>query len=197
MTPFNATRIRAIAAAFLFLFASAADAADWTLPQLLQLLAQNKSGRATFVEKKFIGIIDKPVLSSGELAFTAPDTLEKRTLKPKPETLWLAGDRLSMEQPGKPRLTVSLQDHPEIAAFVDSIRGTLAGDLAALEKSYRLELTGTAQEWLLVLVPKQARLLKIVSRLSISGANASLKTIAFEQGDGDHSEMVITNLAVQ
>jgi hypothetical protein len=105
-------------------------AGELNLPDLMQLLAQHKSGKASFIEKKYIGILEKPVESSGELAFTAPDKLEKRTLKPKSESLVLEGDNLTVDQPDRRRLTVSLQDHPEIAAFVQSIRGTLAGDRA-------------------------------------------------------------------
>ena len=39
-----------------------------------------KSGKATFVEKKYLAMLDQPLESSGELSFTA-DRLEKRTVK--------------------------------------------------------------------------------------------------------------------
>ncbi len=190
-------RIRAIVGAMLVLAASAATAADWKLPELMQLLARNKAGKAIFVEKKYLGIIDKPIESSGELAFTAPDRLEKRTLRPNPELLILAGDSLTIDQPGKRRNTVSLQAYPEIAAFVESIRGTLAGDRTLLEKVYTLELTGSAEKWQLLLVPTQARMLSIISRIRIGGSHADVNTIDFDQADGDRSEMVITKVAAR
>ena len=121
--------IRAIVGLMLCLATSLAAADTLQLPQLMQLLAQNKAGKALFVEKKYISIIDKPIESSGELAFTAPDKLEKRTLKPKLELLVLEGDNLTIDQPDKHRLSIRLQEHAEVAAFVESIRGTLAGDL--------------------------------------------------------------------
>ena len=192
MTIFNVTRIRTIVGAIFILAFSVARADGWQLPELMQLLAQNKAGKASFVEKKYIGIIDKPIVSSGELAFTAPDKLEKHTLKPKPESLILDGDSLTVDQPGKNRLTFSLQEHTEVSAFIESIRGTLAGDRLALEKYYTLELTGSAEEWQLVLTPTQKRMAKIISRILIGGAQSSVKTIYFDQSDGDRSEMVIT-----
>jgi len=193
----DAKRIRAIAGAILVFAASAATAADWNLPELMQLLAQNKAGKAIFVEKKYLGIIDKPIESSGELAFTAPDRLEKRTFKPNPELLVLEGDSLTIDQPGRRRQTVSLQVHPEVSAFVESIRGTLAGDRAALEKVYTLELTGSVEKWQLLLVPTQARMQSIISRIRIGGSNADVRTIDFDQADGDRSEMVITKVATR
>jgi outer membrane lipoprotein-sorting protein len=176
------------------LAASACAAGDWKLPDLMQLLTQQKTGRASFVEKKYFAILDRPVESSGELAFTAPDRLEKRTLKPKAESLVLEGDKLTVEQAGKRPLTVSLQAHPEIASFVESIRGTLAGDRQALEKYYALELTGSSDKWQLLLTPTQAAMLKVISRVRIGGAQANVKTIDFEQADGDRSEMLISKI---
>ncbi|MFH1603708.1 MAG: LolA-related protein [Pseudomonadota bacterium] len=190
-------RIRAVVGAALLLAASAATAGDWKLPALMQLLAQNKAGKAIFVEKKYIAIIDKPIESSGELAFTAPDRLEKRTLKPNPELLILEGDNLTIDQPGKRRRTVNLQAYPEVSAFVESIRGTLAGDRSMLEQVYTLELTGSAEKWQLVLAPTQARMLDIVNRIRIGGSHADVKTIDFEQADGDRSEMVITKVSAR
>src|SRR5258706_14653588 len=102
--------IRAIASTIFILLSSVTMADDWKLPDLMQLLAQHKAGKASFVEKKYIGIIDEPIESSGELAFTAPNKLEKRTFKPKPESLVLEGDSLTVDQPDKRRLTVNLQE---------------------------------------------------------------------------------------
>ena len=72
--------------------------AAWDVTQLMQGLAKNKSGRASFVEKKYIALLEAPVESSGELLYTAPDRLEKRTLKPRPESLLIEGGSLTVER---------------------------------------------------------------------------------------------------
>ena len=196
MLAINVTRLRAILGALFFILCSAAQAQvqspEWTLPALMQVLTQTQSGTASFVEKKFIGILDKPLLSSGELAFTAPDRLEKRTLKPRLESFVLEGDRLRIEQAGKAAMSLSLQEHPEISAFTESIRGTLAGDQSALEKFYTLELNGSSDAWILTLRPKPQRLREVIKLLRISGTQGRLKLIHFEQADGDHSDMTIS-----
>src|SRR3984893_4958541 len=53
------------------------------LDKLMGLLAQRQHGHVTFVEEHFLAVLDRPVESSGELLYDAPDHLEKRTLKPK------------------------------------------------------------------------------------------------------------------
>ncbi|MGZ5179238.1 MAG: LolA family protein [Ramlibacter sp.] len=174
----------------------AAGAQDLQLPDLMRLLAVQKSARATFVERKFIALLDKPVNSSGELSFTAPDRLEKRTLSPRPESLVLEGDRLTIEGNGR-KMVIGLQSHPEAAAFIENIRGTLAGDLGALEKFYSLQLSGRTEQWTLQLVPRQPEMLRIVSRIRFEGSQSAVNLIVFEQADGDRSEMQVTQVAVR
>jgi len=175
--------------------ASGAAQAAWQLGDLMQALAQSKGGQASFIEKKYLSIVDKPVESSGELRYVAPDRLEKRTLKPRAESLVLEGQRLTIERTGKQRLTLDLQSYPEAAAFVDSIGGTLAGDRSALEKVYRLSLSGDAAQWQLILLPQYSRMSDIVSRIVIRGSRGDVTRIDFDLADGDRSEMIITKVS--
>lgn len=168
--------------------------AAWDITQLMQGLAQNKSGRASFVEKKYIALLDKPVESSGELLYTAPDRLEKRTFKPRPESMLIESGTLTVER-NKRRMTLRLQDYPELVAFTESIRGTLAGDVAALRRVYNLELEGSEERWTLILRPVETKMLDVVQRIRIGGSRAEVKTIEIEQTDKDRSVMVIAPLA--
>ncbi len=47
------------------------------------------TGGWSFVEQHFLALLKRPVESSGELIYDAPDRLEKRTIEPRPETLVL------------------------------------------------------------------------------------------------------------
>jgi outer membrane lipoprotein-sorting protein len=173
---------------------SSLQAGEWDIDQLMRGLAQTRSGHASFVEKKSIAILDKPVESSGELFYTAPDRLEKRTLKPRPESMVLEQGTLTIEQKGKKHV-LPLQNYPEIAAFIESIRGTLAGDRAALERAYRLSLEGGEQDWTLELLPLADRMKKVIERIRIVGERHELRTIEIRQADGDSSLMTITQMS--
>jgi len=173
---------------------SLSHAADWGIDQLMHALAQTRAGHARFVETKSIAMLDQPVESSGELFYTAPDTLEKRTVKPKPETMRVEGDKLVIER-GRQKYRLQLQDYPELAAFIDSIRGTLAGDRKALERTYQLSLEGSASAWTLQLVPLNAKMKQVVARIRISGVRDEVRSIDVSQTDGDSSQMRIEKLA--
>ena len=169
-------------------------AADWDLDQLMSGLAQTRSGHARFIEKKSISILEQPVESSGDLLYTAPDRLEKRTLKPKPETMVVNGDNLQIER-GRQKIQLQLQTYPELAAFIDSIRGTLAGDRKALERNYQLSLEGTAQGWTLRLVPVDSKMKQVVALIRITGVRDEIRSIHVTQVDGDSSVMLIEKVA--
>ena len=171
-----------------------AQAATWGLDQLMSELAQTRYSHARFSEKKFIAMLDQPVESSGELFYSAPDRLEKRTLKPRYETMLVEGGALSIER-GRKRHRLQLQDYPELAAFIDSIRGTLAGDRRALERNYRLSLDGSAKQWTLLLLPSQPRMQAVVKQIKVEGVRDQVRSIEVQQADGDSALMLIENLA--
>ncbi len=171
-------------------------AAGTDLDRLMHGLAQVRSGHAGFVEKKYIAMLDRPVESSGELFYRAPDRLEKRTLKPKPETMILDKGTLVIERDDR-KYSLQLQDYPELAAVIDSIRATLAGDRKALERNYRLSMNGDAERWTLQLLPIDETMQAIISNVLITGARYDVRSIEINHVDGDRSLMLIEKLTAR
>lgn len=168
-------------------------AADWGIDQLMDSLAKTRSGHARFVEEKTIAMLDAPVMSSGELFYRAPDYLERHTFKPKAESMTVDGGDLLIERDSQ-EYRLQLQDYPELAAFIDSIRGTLAGDRQALERNYRLSLEGSTEDWILQLLPVDEKMQAVVRRIRITGVDDEVRTIEIAQADGDGSLMRIEKL---
>jgi outer membrane lipoprotein-sorting protein len=175
---------------------ASASAAAWNIDQLMSALSKATAGRASFVEVKTMAMLERPVTSSGELLYAAPDRLEKRTVKPAPETMRIQGDTLTLER-GKQKHELKLTEYPELAGFIDSIRGTLAGNRQALENSFVLALTGPAERWNLTLKPKDAKVGRAVHLVTIKGAGENVATIEIIQSDGDRSVMTITKMAAR
>jgi len=172
---------------------AAPDAAAWGLEQLMQDLARVKTAQATFVERKHLAILTAPLESSGTLTYTAPDRLEKRTLAPRNESLLLERDELTLES-GEPkrRRTIRLEDYPVVAVFVESIRSTLAGDLALLRRLYDIALDGDERKWRLVLRPLDPKMQELVSEIRIGGNRDWVASVEFLQPGGDRSVMTVT-----
>lgn len=164
--------------------------AAFNLDALFALMGGQTRVTTTFTEKKFIKGLDAPVESSGELGFEAPSRMVKRTLRPKPETLTLDGREATVER-GRQVRTVSLDDYPEIAVHVEGIRACLAGDRAALERIYRVELSGSAAQWRLTLAPLNEKAVAQVKAIHLSGEQADIRTVQVLLTDGDSSLMSI------
>jgi hypothetical protein len=134
--------------------------------------------------------LKRPVESSGELRYDAPDRLEKRTLQPRAETIVLAGGVLTLER-GHSRRVLDLHAYPQVQPFVESIRATLAGDRAALERLFDVDFAGSVNRWALFLVPLQASVKESVSQVRIDGMRDQLLRVEIRQPDGDHSLLTL------
>ena len=185
-------RLQLLAASWLA--ASMAGAADWSTRSLFEALAKDRPARAVFRETKFMALLDKPLESSGELVFTPPDRLEKRTLLPKPERVVVERELVTLERGGK-RHSLSLRENPAIAVLVEGLRGTLAGDLSALLRTFSVGLEGNTERWRLVLRPLDPGSATLVDRIEIGGGGAEVRTVEIFQSDGDRSLMTLSRAA--
>ena len=168
--------------------------ADSALDTLMHELAQRHSGHAAFVERQYLRILERPLESSGELFYEAPGHIEKSTSLPRPASLILDGGTVRIGR-GTRTYAVSLRDYPQLAPLLESIRGTLAGDRVALERSFAVAFESAADQWTLGLVPRDAGVAALVARIRITGAGATVHEIETQQADGDRSVMTIQELA--
>ena len=162
-----------------------------TLDQLMKSLAQRKHGTVTYVEEDYLAILDRPVKSSGVLVYDAPDRLEKRRLKPKQESLVLQGDDLTVRR-GHRTYRVQLSAYPQVAPLVDAVRDTLAGNESALEKVFKVGLTGAAGDWKLQLAPLDRNVARKVKLVEIAGERDVIRSVEILQVDGDRSVMTLS-----
>jgi len=169
------------------------DPVAWDVQRLMRELGQVKTANARFLERRHLALLTAPLESSGNLVYVAPDRLEKHTLRPRPESLVLVREELTIESKDRNlRRTLVLQDHPVIWAFVESIRSTLAGDLPTLSRFYQVGLDGGERRWRLTLKPNEPRMQDVVSEIRISGDRSWINAIEMIETGGDRSVMTIT-----
>jgi len=161
------------------------------LDDLLARLAAHRHRHDGFTERFTSAVLERPVEASGELFYDAPDHLEKRTLKPRPERLVLDHGTLTVER-GKRTYHSTLAEYPQVAPYIDSIRATLAGDRAALERSFHVKLTGSGDTWVLLLTPAVASMTAELVSVRIEGSGDAVRSVAIERANGDRSVMTLT-----
>jgi len=169
-------------------------ASAFSLEELAQHLAAVSQSIATFDETKTISTLTEPLTRQGTLRFERPDRLEMQVTRPYPERIEIAGDTLTIET-RRGRSQASLATQPALAAWVTSLRATLAGDTASLTSHFDVALTGDAAHWTLRLVPRDAALRARVKRIEMAGAGARISRYEIDEVNGDRTVLDITPLA--
>ena len=166
-------------------FASPAFAAEDTLEQVMQGLAAVRERRSRFTEAKVIPELELGQPNEGTLSWQAPDRLEKHTTWPIDEVVTVAAGRLTYERRDRGvKRDFALGEQPEMQALVEAVRGTLAGDLAALRRHYGIAFTANAEGWRMVLTPLSLRVLGAVQRITVTGQGDALRGVETEGGGG-------------
>jgi len=194
MTSGASPRARIARAAPLALLAGALQVAaqeqPWDFARLMAQLAQVQTSRARYSEVKRFAVLQKPLRLSGTLLYTRPGRLEMRQALPFEEVIRVDGDWLTVEREGKTR-RIALQNAPLAATLVESLRATLAGDGAELERLYKARVEGTQRRWTLLLVPREVEVAGIVKSIVIAGSGPRLVRIEILEPGGDGSVMTI------
>ncbi|MBV8916034.1 MAG: outer membrane lipoprotein carrier protein LolA [Acetobacteraceae bacterium] len=161
------------------------------LDALMARLASVPERRATFREQRRLAALTEPLISQGHLLYRRPDYLEKVTDWPVPERLVIDGDRLVLTEGAEPPKVVPLGAQPELRALIEGMRGPLAGDLPALQRSFNVEGTGDLGNWTLTLTPRAPAAARFLRRIVLSGVQADIRSIRLIQANGDEQWMQI------
>jgi len=166
-----------------------------TLDRLMATLRSVQHVNARYIERRTMSALRTPIVTRGDLRFDAPDRLEKVS-DPGPdgagERMTIVGNQMTIDRgrAGRP-VTLSLSAHPEIGVLVDSIRATLSGDGAALSRARKVSLSGTLDEWQMVLQPRDATKREMLDWIRIEGHGVRVTAIETRDRDGDTTEMSI------
>lgn len=166
---------------------------DWNIIALLHGFAAVKQARAAFDEQKYSALLTTPLRIAGELTYTAPARLEKIVVSPVRERLIAEGERLRVERTRADGSVAThrlvLDDHPLLRPLIAGVRATLAGDAATLERHYVLALSGNERAWELHLLPRDAAVRAVVTRVRLHGRGAQIGEIEINEASGDRSLM--------
>jgi outer membrane lipoprotein-sorting protein len=186
---------RLLATAFLLavvVTTQAAFAAEPALADVMRQLAAVPSARARFTETKQVALLKTPLVLTGTLRYERPNQLEKHVLTPYDERIAIVGNEVSVENKTRGRTqNLSAASNSTLQALVESLRATLAGDLASLERHFDVVFEGNAGEWAIVLVPRDAGTLALITRIRLAGTGDRLHRIDIDEAGGDRSEMSI------
>lgn len=172
-----------------------ASAEPWDQDNLMKALSRVKHSRVHFTETRFLSALKTPLVTRGSLVYQAPNRLEKHVTEPFQETTLIVDDRVSIDNKTQPfKRSLDLKSNPPLWAFVESFRATLAGDMTALERFYKVRLDGSRQQWQLTLLPRDIEIAELIRSIVVDGNDARILRITTQEADGDRSVLTLTEL---
>ena len=187
--------MRGICVALLItVWAPLAGGADFTVADLMRALAEVPAAEARFTETKHMSVLRSPLMVNGRLVYVRPGRIERHVLWPYDERTVVDRDRVTIENRSrKTSTTLSLEAVPAAYALAESLRATLAGDLASLQAHFSVELRGRADDWSLTLTPRDAGVASLVTSVRIGGVQARILRFDVREANGDYSTMTISD----
>ena len=115
----------------------------------------------------------------------------KQVEEPDQSRYEITGNTMVISRPGETEQVVSIDSHPLLSVFIDTLRAVLTGDLKSLKHHYSLKLTGTRSAWRLRLYPLDSQLAVLIESLVITGHDAHIEQMVTQEQGGDRTTLVL------
>ena len=167
-----------------------ASAPDETGPDqtdaLIAAIGRQPPARTAFAEARFMHVLDRPLLVSGELAWLGGDTLERKVDGAHPETVTIAGGEVTQQREGRQPRHFSLKRAPQLQGLADSFVALLGGNAAQLQQVFAIQREGDAAgSWSLTLTPHDPKIATTVASIRIDGHGNEPRCMTMREADGD------------
>jgi hypothetical protein len=153
---------------------------------LIAALGQPAPAHTRFAEARFLKLLDRPLVVSGQLAWLGGDQLQRRVDQPRRETATIADGEVTQQREGRRPRHFSLKRAPQLQVLLDSFVALLSGDAARLQQAFEIRQAGVADAaWTLTLLPRDPDVVKTVASISIDGYGNQSRCMQMQEADGD------------
>ncbi|HEX5306800.1 MAG TPA: LolA-related protein [Dyella sp.] len=153
---------------------------------LIASLGRPAPARTAFAEARFMKLLDRPLVVSGELAWLGDDQLQRTVTAPRAERFTIADGEVTQERAGHAPRHFSLKHAPQLQGLLDSFVALLSGNPERLAESFLIERSGLdAGRWTLTLTPRDPRVASKVASIRIDGQADEPRCMVMQEADGD------------
>lgn len=176
------------------LLSIASPASAQSLDALFSRMSSIEGLQCHFREEKRIALLSTPIVTEGDIHYVRPGRLARRVSTPSPQVILIEGASLRMWD-GTREERLDLTSQPVVRSFVDSIVALLAGDRAALERSYRLAIAAEGEGYVLTLTPRAAPLTEFLTSIRFTLSRGyDLVRMDMTETSGDVSTTVFSSV---
>ena len=172
-----------------------ANAAEIDPLALVNGLQRELPARTAYTEVRFSQMYDRAVIARGELEYLGPGKLGKRVDSPYKEITTIADGEVTIQRGSRAPRRISLDRIPELEGFLRGFSALLGGDVAALQRDFEVQGSGSAEHWQLRLSPRDKRLKARIEALQVDGAGSKARCFSIIDADADVSILMVEELA--
>ena len=181
------------AAVPLMAFASGTDLAN----TILAGMAKQDSAQTAFIEVSYRGMLDRPLITSGQMKWLGGDRLERDVEKPYQAVAKIGDGQMSIQRNGHPVQAVPIARAPQMGAILAGFRALLGGDSATVSRDFDVKAAGNPARWVLTLTPRASELQHRVQSIVIDGRNDAPRCMTLNESDGDTTITLLGKMAEQ
>jgi hypothetical protein len=157
----------------------------------IQPLTASVAIRGTFEQVRTIPALSRPLISTGQ--YVIAEGLGMLWLQERPIATTLAMTPRGAHQWIRNRpvaSSASLNDG--VSHMYKVVAALFRGDLADIQKTFKLQITGDATQWRLVLVPHDAGIAAVLHDVNISGGSGEVRSIDLADSMGNKTSITLT-----
>lgn len=171
----------------------------WTLPvaafaaspstnlatTILSKMAQPAPAQTPFVQVSYQGMLDRPLIVSGQMKWLGGDNLERDVEQPYKEIAKIGNGELSVQRGNTAPRSIPVSRAPQVGAILSGFRALLGGDAAALSQDFDVTAQGSQAAWVLTMRPRAQALKSHVQSIQIDGRGNQPRCMTLSEADGD------------
>ena len=172
-----------------------ANAAEIDPLALVNGLQRELPARTAYTEVRFSQMYDRAVIARGELEYLGPGKLGKRVDSPYKEITTIADGEVTIQRGSRAPPRRSRAGQPAGGGLRRRVSALLGGDVAALQRDFEVQGSGSAEHWQLRLSPRDKRLKARIEALQVDGAGSKARCFSIIDADADVSILMVEELA--
>jgi hypothetical protein len=141
-----------------------------------------------FVERRKNQLLKEPLVLSGEIDFSAGDSLTKRITSPFSERVTISRTAVEIERDGQTR-RLSLKRKKGLTEFYEGLKALFGKDVETLMTLFDVESVSAGDAWEIVLIPANSNLEKSLERMTIGGYKSRVTLIRTVQSPETWQEL--------
>ncbi|MEO6967822.1 MAG: LolA-related protein [Rhodanobacteraceae bacterium] len=152
---------------------------------ILAKMAQPAPAHTPFIQVSYQGMLDRPLVVSGQMKWLGGDNLQRDVEQPYQETAKIGNGELSVQRGNGAVRRIPASRAPQMGAILAGFRALLGGDAGVLSQDFDVSAQGNETAWVLTMRPRAQAMKSHVQSIVIDGRGNAPRCMTFSEADGD------------